>query len=198
MSPDRVVVGMSGREGIAYGARLLEVLGERSFERHLVASSRARDALGAHVGFGPGALRLLADRIYGDDNQAARISSGSFLTRGMVVAPCSLGSLAAIANGLATNLVHRAADVTVKEGRPLVLGLVEEPSELDCENLERLQAVPGVFVDSLPRLGEAGERADAALERGVDRLLARLGIAPASPDEISAARTRRLGVTGTG
>jgi 4-hydroxy-3-polyprenylbenzoate decarboxylase len=159
----RTVVGIAAREQVAVGVRLLEALKAEGEEIHLVLTAAASAALGDEAK----AVRALADRTYGEHNQAARISSGSFLTRGMVVAPCDAGSLAAIAMGLATNLVYRAADVTLKERRPLVLGLVgDEPGHAERENLERAAGVPGLVT---LRLGASSGGA-------VDRLLAALGI----------------------
>lgn len=132
-------------------------------ETHLVVAGVAAAALGDRH---EAALRL-ADRTYAEDNQAARISSGSFLTCGMVVAPCDPHSLAAIALGLATNLVYRAADVTLKEGRPLVLGLSEPAdSPIDRANLARALEVPGL--SAAPLEGPA--------EKAVGALLDQLGI----------------------
>lgn len=159
----RVVVGMAGDVGVAYGVRLLEVLRRMAVESHLVLTDAAAKALG------PGAddVRRLADRVYDEANQAARISSGSFLTTGMVVAPCSARSLAAIVMGVATNLVYRAADVTLKERRPLVLGIPPSSwSEIDRENIARAAAIPGLAV----------ERLEGPSEEVVAALLAHLGI----------------------
>lgn len=107
---------------------------------------------------------MLATREYAEENQAARISSGSFLTRGMVVVPCDARSLAAIAMGLATNLVYRAADVTLKERRPLVLGLTEQPAgAIERDVLARAEGVPGLL--ALPLAGPPEEAAASLLAR---------------------------------
>lgn len=158
----RVVIALSGGRGLAYGVRLLEILGS-SVETHLVLGGPAAAALGA----GADAVRALADQVYAEGNQAARISSGSFLTRGMIVAPCDAASLAAIVMGLATNLVYRAADVTLKESRPLVLGIpAAAMAAVGHEMLARAAVVPGLVVLAL----EADVDPAAAL------LLAQLGI----------------------
>lgn len=146
MNECRIVVGMAGSQGVAYGVRLLEVLRETPVETHLVMGEVARGAIGADAA----AVRGLADQVYAHANQAARISSGSFQTRGMIVVPCSVRSLAAISMGLATNLVYRAADVTLKEGRPLVLAVPPSSlSAIDLENIARASAVPGLAVQRL-------------------------------------------------
>jgi 4-hydroxy-3-polyprenylbenzoate decarboxylase len=147
-----VVVAMAGTGSFAYGIRLLETLQGGALETHLVLTPEAEHALGDDL---PG-VRALADHSYAHGNQAARISSGSFLTEGMVVAPCDRPSLAAIAMGLATNLVYRSADVTLKEQRPLVLGLPEgATSPVDRENVERALRVPGLTIVPLSGPPEA-------------------------------------------
>ena len=157
----RVVVGMASAEGIPYGVRVLELLREASAELHLVLTRASEEALGADLD----RMRSLADSVYAHENQAAPISSGSFLTRGMVVAPCDGAGLAAIVLGLAANLVFRAADVTLKERRPLVIGLVpSRPTAIEEEHLARAAEVPGLCVIRL----EGPE--DAAAAALLDRL----------------------------
>lgn len=170
LRPRRLVIGITGGAGAAYGVRLLEVLQATDIETHLVMCDCSKQALLAETGRKPAAVRKIADRVYQPSNQAARISSGSFLTDGMIIAPCSTRSLAAIANGLATNLVHRAADVVMKEGRKLVLLVQESPlSSIQVENLERLARVPAVVVPLLAERSAAG-----SLEEDLDLIVARL------------------------
>lgn len=139
----RVVVGMASAGGISYGLRALDVLRDASAEIHLVMTSASETALGTDLE----RVRSLADHVYALENQAAPISSGSFLTRGMVVAPCDGSALAAITLGLATNLVFRAADVTLKERRPLAVGLVAARSTaIEEAHLARAADVPGLRV----------------------------------------------------
>jgi 4-hydroxy-3-polyprenylbenzoate decarboxylase len=160
---DRVVVGFSATNRLDVGLRLLQSLVDRDVETHVVVSRDALRALGAEDAE---RARSLAAQWYAPENQAARISSGSFLTRGMIVAPCDGASVAAIVLGLATNLVFRAADVTLKERRPLVLGVAVETLErVPTEVLERAAAVPDLELVPLPAT------ADAA----ADALLAQLG-----------------------
>ena len=159
----RVVVALAARTDLPYGVALLETIPRCGAESHLVIRGDAAAALGARLA----AVRGLAAQTYAEENQAARISSGSFLTLGMVVAPCDGASLGAIVMGLATNLVHRAADVTLKEARPLVLGV--PPAELarvPADILERAAVVPGLRI--VPLAG--------AVEDAVPELLAQLGI----------------------
>lgn len=137
----RVVVGIAAGRRLEYAVAVLEALRRAGLESHVVLTHAATAALGA----GAERVRELTTREYAEGNQAARISSGSFLTRGMVVAPCDTQSLAAIVMGLATNLVYRAADVTLKEGRPLVLGLLEPAaSTIERDLLTRAGGVPGL------------------------------------------------------
>lgn len=171
----RVVVGLTGGPGLAYGVRLLEVLAQLPVETHLVMSRGATRSVARETGRVPEEVRGLAHRVYAEDNQAARISSGSFLTLGMAIAPCSASSLASIGLGLATNLVHRAADVTIKEGRPLVLLLAADPSgPFHDEALRRLERTPGVAL-----VRPSGDPAEpAAVEAAVREVLGLLGIGP--------------------
>ena len=137
---------MAAGEALAYGSRLVEALHEAGDEVHLVMTPEGERALGDELE----RVRSLAKQAYASGNQAARISSGSFLTRGMIVAPCDGAALAAISLGLATNLVFRAADVTLKEQRPLVLGLTTSaPSSIEQEQLARASEVPGLVTIQL-------------------------------------------------
>lgn len=171
---DRLVIGLTGSAGTAYGVRLLELLRGTPVETHLVACSCARRAVQTETGRRYEDVRALADRTYSEWNQAARISSGSFLTLGMVVAPCSTRSLASISLGFANTLIHRAADVTMKEGRPLVL-IVDTASigDVEARHVARLGGVPQVRVEPAPA-AVAEDDVDAALTR----LLVDLGIEP--------------------
>lgn len=176
LRPRRLVIGITGGTGAAYGVRLLEVLQATEVETHLVMCDCSKQTLLAETGRKPAEVRKLADRVYRPSNQAARISSGSFLTDGMIIAPCSTRSLAAIANGLATNLVHRAADVMMKERRKLVLLVQESPlSPIQGENLERLARVPVVVIPPLAELSAAGSL-EEELDLTTARLLGHFGI----------------------
>ncbi len=169
----RVVVGLTGGPGAVFGVRLLEVLAGLAVETHLVLCRSASRAIARETGLAPGEVAALADRVYDERNQAAPISSGSFVTLGMAVAPCSTSSLAAIGLGLATNLVLRAADVTIKEGRPLVLLVPgEPPGPLGDHALRRLERTPGVAI--VRPSGGGAER--TAVEAAVREIVARLGV----------------------
>jgi len=123
----RLIVGISGASGVVYGARLLELLRPLPVETHLVMSRAAEVTLALETDLKPAALRSLADIVHGIGDLAAPISSGSFKTLGMVVAPCSIRTMAEIASGVTTTLLSRAADVVLKERRRLVLMVRETP-----------------------------------------------------------------------
>ncbi|MGI5940174.1 MAG: UbiX family flavin prenyltransferase [Thermoleophilia bacterium] len=126
----RLIVGISGASGIVYGVRLLEVLRHTSVETHLILSEAAKSVAALETGYSAAQIEALANVVYEDDDLAACISSGSFLTMGMVVAPCAIKSLSAIAHSYSDGLLVRAADVALKEGRRLVLVVRETPLHL--------------------------------------------------------------------
>lgn len=163
----KIVVALASRNDLDHGVALLETVLRSGLETHLVIRADAAHALGDRLD----EVRTLATQVYAHENQAARISSGSFLTRGMIVAPCDAASVCAIVMGLATNLVHRAADVTLKEARPLVLGVPPDViTALPTDIHERATAVPGL---ALVPLAESIEESVAALlaQLGSDRPL---------------------------
>ena len=123
----RIIVGISGASGAIYGARLLELLRPLAVETHLVVSRTAEVALALETDLKPAALHARADVVHGIGDMAASISSGSFKTIGMVVAPCSIRSMSEISSGVTTTLLTRAADVVLKERRRLVLLVRETP-----------------------------------------------------------------------
>ena len=123
----RMIVGISGASGVIYGARLLELLRPLPVETHLVISRAAEMTLAFETDLKPAAVRARADVVHAIGDIAAPISSGSFRTIGMVVAPCSIRSMAEIASGVTTTLLTRAADVVLKERRRLVLMVRETP-----------------------------------------------------------------------
>jgi 4-hydroxy-3-polyprenylbenzoate decarboxylase len=123
----RLVVGISGASGAIYGARLLELLRPLPVETHLVVSRAAEMTLALETDLKPAAVRARADFVHAIGDMAAPISSGSFKTIGMVVAPCSIRSMSEIASGVTTTLLTRAADVVLKERRRLVLLVRETP-----------------------------------------------------------------------
>ncbi|MEL0089296.1 MAG: UbiX family flavin prenyltransferase [Rhodospirillales bacterium] len=126
----RLIVGISGASGVVYGVKVLEVLKDKNIETHLVMTRSAEITLAHEMDMKVSEVKDLATKVYGPDDIAAAISSGSFKTQGMIVAPCSIRSLSEIAYGQTTNLLSRAADVALKERRRVVLLLRETPLHL--------------------------------------------------------------------
>lgn len=126
----RLIVGISGASGVVYGVKVLEVLKDKDIETHLVMTRSAEITLAHEMDMKVTEVKDLATKVYGPDDIAAAISSGSFKTQGMIVAPCSIRSLSEIAYGQTTNLLSRAADVALKERRRVVLLLRETPLHL--------------------------------------------------------------------
>ncbi len=129
-TPKRLIVGISGASGIIYGVRILEALKNSGIETHLVMSDSAKITLASELDISLKEIEALATEVHNAKNIGATISSGSFRTMGMVVAPCSIRSLSEIASGTTTSLLTRAADVVLKERRRLVLILRETPLHL--------------------------------------------------------------------
>ena len=123
----RIVVGISGASGVTYGVRILELLRETDLETHLILSKAGRLNIEIETDYDPEDVEAMADYVYEHKDMAASVSSGSFLTEGMVVVPCTIKSLSGIANSYNENLLIRAADVTLKEKRKLALVIRETP-----------------------------------------------------------------------
>jgi len=127
---ERLVIGLSGASGVAYGIRILEALRELGIESHLVMTKPAEMTIGYETRLSPKQVAAKADYSYAVTDIAAPIASGSFKTKGMIVAPCSVRTMSEIATGVTTNLLTRAADVMLKERRPLILMVRETPLHL--------------------------------------------------------------------
>jgi 4-hydroxy-3-polyprenylbenzoate decarboxylase len=127
MSKKRLVVGISGASGVTYGVRLLQVLQDTDYETHLIISKSGELNIQIETDYDPADVKAMADYVYDHKNIAASLASGSFLTAGMVVVPCTIKTLSGIANSYNENLLVRAADVTLKEKRKLVLVVRETP-----------------------------------------------------------------------
>ncbi len=148
---ERLIVGITGATGTIFGVRLLETLRKTNVETHLVMSKWAARTLAHETAYSLEQTQALADHTYQPGNQGAAISSGSFLTRGMIVAPCSMRTLAAIATGQGDNLLHRAADVILKERRKLVLLVRESPlNDIHLENMLKLSRMGVVILPPVP------------------------------------------------
>src|SRR5437899_12057014 len=149
--PTRLVVGITGATGTSFVVRLFQMLHGSGVETHLVISKWAARTLLHETEHTFKEVQVLATHNYRPDDQGAAISSGSFITLGMVIAPCSMRTLAAIAHGLGDNLIHRAADVILKERRKLVLVVRESPfNEIHLENMLKLSRMGVVILPPLP------------------------------------------------
>jgi len=149
--PTRLIVGITGATGTIFGVRLLQMLHGSGVETHLVVSKWAARTLAHETPYSLQEVQSLATQSYGVGAQGAAISSGSFVTMGMVIAPCSMRTLAAIAHGIGDNLIHRAADVILKERRKLVLVVRESPfSEIHLENMLKLARMGVVILPPVP------------------------------------------------
>ena len=172
-----LVVGITGASGAVYGVRLLEVLKETPVETHLIVSKWGQRTLEHETGRRLDDLRALADRHYGPGDMAALMSSGSAAIDGMAVAPCSARSLAAIACGLSENLIHRAADVMIKERRPLVLMVRETPlSAIHLENMLKLARLGVTIFPPVPAFYNEPRSIDALVDHSVARVLDQFGL----------------------
>jgi flavin prenyltransferase len=151
VKPQRLIVGITGATGTIFGVRILQMLHGSGVETHLVMSKWAARTLTHETPFAVKEVQELATQSYASGDQGAAISSGSFVTLGMVIAPCSMRTLAAIAHGLGDNLVHRAADVVLKERRKLVLLVRESPfHEIHLENMLKLARMGVVILPPVP------------------------------------------------
>jgi 4-hydroxy-3-polyprenylbenzoate decarboxylase len=149
--PTRLIVGITGATGTIFGVRILQMLHGSGVETHLVVSKWAARTLAHETPHSLKYVQSLASQNYGIGAQGAAISSGSFVTLGMVIAPCSMRTLAAIAHGLGDNLIHRAADVILKERRKLVLVVRESPfNEIHLENMLKLARMGVVILPPVP------------------------------------------------
>src|SRR5205085_10903444 len=149
--PTRLIVGITGATGTIFGVRVLQMLHGAGVETHLVVSKWAARTLAHEPQYSLKYVQSLATQSYGIGAQGAAISSGSFVTLGMVIAPCSMRTLAAIAHGLGDNLIHRAADVILKERRKLVLVVRESPfNEIHLENMLKLARMGVVILPPVP------------------------------------------------
>lgn len=177
--PRRVVVGISGASGAVYGVRLLQALRELGgIETHLVVSGAGWQNLRHELDLPRPAVEALADVVHEVANVGARIASGSFLTEGMVVAPCSMRTLAAIAHGLGDNLLTRAADVTLKERRRLVLLARESPLHLGhLRNMVAVTEMGAIVSPPVPAFYKRPRTVEDIVDHGVARALDALGIA---------------------
>lgn len=186
--PRRLIVGITGASGSIFGVRLLEMLQGSGIETHLIMSRWGARTLVHETSYTPEQVNALATVVHPLTDQGATISSGSFVTMGMVIAPCSVRTLAAIAHGLGDNLIHRAADVVLKERRKLVLAVREAPlSEIHLENMLKLSRMGVVISPPMPAFYARPASIDELVNHSCVRLLDQLGV------HVDAARWGGLG-----
>jgi 4-hydroxy-3-polyprenylbenzoate decarboxylase len=168
----RIIVGITGATGAIFGVRLLEVLNAAAVETHLVMSKWGQQTVEHETGLTLADLRARASVVHATANMAATVSSGSFRTEGMVIAPCSMRTAAAIAHGYGESLVHRAADVVLKERRRLVLLPREMPlSEVHLENLLKLARMGVTIIPPMPAFYNKPASVDDIVNHIVARVL---------------------------
>lgn len=173
----RIIIGISGASGVTYGVRMLEVLRETDFETHLIISGAGRLNIEIETRYRPADVEAMADFIYDPKDMAAGPSSGSFLTEGMVVIPCTIKSLSGIANSYNENLLVRAADVTLKEKRKLVLVVRETPLHIGHLRLMTAAAEMGAHIlPPVPSFYHRPKTIDDIIDQTIGKVFDYLGI----------------------
>lgn len=173
----RIIVGISGASGVIYGVKLLEILKTTDVETHLVMTKSAEITLAYEMDIKVSKVKALATKVYGPDDIAAAISSGSFKTEGMVVAPCSIRSLSEIAYGQTTSLLTRAADVALKERRRVILLLRETPLHLGhIKSMAAATEAGAIVMPPVPAFYARPKNLDEMVEHTVGRALDLFGI----------------------
>lgn len=178
----RLIVGITGASGAGYGVGLLKRARALGVYTHLVATPAGILNVHHEMGMDRNALEALADEAHSPGDVGACIASGSFPADAMVVAPCSMKTLAAVAHGFGDNLLTRAADVTLKERRRLVLMVRETPFNLaHLRNMTAVTEMGGVIYPPLPAFYHRPDSVQAIIDEGVERVLALLGVGKAQP-----------------
>ncbi|WP_338823530.1 putative UbiX-like flavin prenyltransferase [Moorella humiferrea] len=173
----KLVVAVTGATGAIYAVRLLKALKARQVEVHLILSRWAGETLHLETGLTEEDIRHLASYYYKEEDLTAPVASGSFQHQGMVIVPCSMKTLAAIAHGYAENLIVRAADVTIKEGRKLILVPRETPlNAIHLENMLALARLGVTIMPPMPAFYYRPQSIDDLVEHLVDRILDHLGL----------------------
>ncbi len=191
MGKKRLVIGITGATGTIFGVRMLELLQDQEVETHLIISAWGARTLAHETPFTVKQVQAMADVTHSPGDQGASISSGSFATDGMVVAPCSMKTLSAISHGQGDSLIHRAADVALKESRKLVLMVREAPlSEIHLGNMLKLARMGVVIIPPVPAFynhpRSLGDMVDHIVMRVLDQFGIRLDIMKRWSGEMSA------------
>ena len=173
----RIVVGIAGASGVTYGVRLLSVLKETDFETHLVISKSGELNIKIETDYDPNDVKSMADYVYDHNDVAASLASGSFLTMGMVVVPCTIKTLSGIANSYNENLLVRAADVTLKEKRKLVLVVRETPLHKGHLRLMTMAADMGAHIlPPVPSFYHMPKTIDDIIDQTIGKIFDYLGV----------------------
>lgn len=176
-APDRLIVGLSGASGIVYGVRMLEVLRGTGLEIHLVMSKSAEVTLAHETDYKVAQVKALAHVVHQNTDLGAAISSGSFKTMGMVVAPCSIRTASEVAYGVTSTLMARAADVVLKERRRLVLMVRESPLHTGhLRTLTQLSEIGAIVAPPLPGFYARPETIEEMIDHTIGRTLDLLNI----------------------
>ena len=171
-SQHRLIIGITGASGVIYGVRPLQALRELPIETHLVMTKTAEVTLAHETDFKVRDVKALADVVHSPTDLAAPISSGSFRTLGMVIAPCSMRSLGEIATGISTSLLSRAADVVLKERRKLVLMVRETPLHaVHLRNMVTVAELGAIVAPAMPAFYSRPASVDDIVNHSVGRLL---------------------------
>ena len=184
------IIGVSGASGVVMACRAVEILGELGIPMHITYTQACRQVWPDEIGHPLNDdlaewKRRYGARVFNPDDFRAPMSSGSFLTSGMLVIPCSMRTVSAIAQGLSSNLLERAADVVLKEGRPLALVPREAPlSAIHLENMLKLARLGVRIIPPMPQFYLRPQTADEVVDRIVRRCLAVLGIEESLPPEM--------------
>jgi len=182
--PARLVIGITGASGAIYGVQLLERARALGVQTHLVATPAGILNVHHELGMDRSALEALASQAHAPGDVGACIASGSFMTDAMVIAPCSMKTLAAVAHGMGDNLLTRAADVTLKERRRLVLMVRETPFNLaHLRNMTAVTEMGGIVFPPLPAFYHRPQSIDELVNDTVERVLAMLHIEQAQPQQ---------------
>lgn len=188
----RLIVGISGASGAVYGVRALQVLRELHVETHLVITDAALETLRQETDFKKSDVVRLATETHKLDDIASKIASGSYPTDGMLVIPCSMKTLAGIASGYSDNLLLRAADVTIKERRRLVLVVRETPlSLIHIENMATVTRAGAIVLPAMPAFYQRPKTVAALVDQIVGRALDLLGVEQHLPGRWNGPKTLR-------
>ena len=173
----RIIIGISGASGVIYGARLLEVLKDSDYETHLIISESGKLNFEIETEYKPEDIETMADVVYDHRNMAAALASGSFITEGMVVVPCTIKTLSGIANSYNENLIVRAADVTLKEKRKLILVVRETPLHKGHLRLMTMAADMGAHIlPPVPSFYHQPKNIEDIIDQTIGKIFDSLGI----------------------